>query len=298
MTVFSAIKAFFINHIVSRIHARVVLVILSAVCVFSILFHYFTRDDSISIATVLGVIVVPFQEGANEVGSFLFRSDQNRLSLKEAKERVAELEEENLQLRMKLQDANDAVIENEELRALLRAKNRLSEYEMQEAKIIGSDGVNCFNRFTINKGTMDGVRVDMNVINADGLVGIVTSVGLNYAVVTAIIEDNTSVSAMTRHGHHNCIATGDLSGSGSGIMLLSNALADFDETKDNAIVTSSISDKHLPGLLLGYAENVVLNPDQLTKSGTIRTAVDFNRLQEVLVITTMKEKLQETEAEK
>ena len=297
MTVFSAIKTFFLNHVVSRITSRVVIVLLSAVCVFSILYHYFTRDDSVSITTVLGVIVVPFQEGANEVGSFLFRSDEKRLNLKEARERIDALEKENLELRNKLTNAGEVLIENEEFRALLRAKERLSEYEMQEAKIIGNDGVNCFERFTINKGTMDGVRIDMNVINADGLVGIVTSVGLNYAVVTSIIEDNTSVSAMTRHGHQNCIASGDLSGSGSGRMLLSNALADFDTVSDNALVTSSISDKYLPGLLIGYAEDVVLNPDKLTKSGTVRTAVDFTSLDEVLVITTMKEALQETEEE-
>ena len=297
MTVFSSIKNFFFNHIISRIHVRVVLVILSALCVFSVLFHYFTRDDSVSITTVLGVMVVPFQEGANEVGSFLFRSDQNRLSLKEARARVEELEKENLELKMKLSDADDAIQENEAFRALLRAKNRLPGYEMQEAKVIGSDGVNCFYRFTINKGTMDGVKTDMNVINADGLVGIVTSVGLNYAVVTAIIEDNMSVSAMTRYGNYNCIVSGDLSNSGDKTMLLSNALAEFDEGRDAALVTSSISDKYLPGLLIGYAENVVLNPDKLTKSGTVRTAVDFSRIQEVLVITTMKEELQETEAE-
>ncbi|MBR6322291.1 MAG: rod shape-determining protein MreC, partial [Lachnospiraceae bacterium] len=188
--------------------------------------------------------------------------------------------------------------ENEEFRSLLRAKARLSMYEMEEAKIIGSDGVNCFNRFTINKGTIDGIKADMNVINSDGLVGIVTSVGLNYAVVTAIIEDNTSVSAMTRYGHSNCIVKGDLSQSGEGRLLLTNALADFDTERDNALVTSSISDKYLQGLLIGYAEDVKLNADQLTKSGTVKTAVDFTKLDEVLVITTMKEELQETEAEK
>ncbi len=297
MTVFSAIKTFLMNHIVSRITSRVVIVLLSAVLVFSILYHYFMRDDAVSPSTILGAVVVPFQEGANEVGSFLYRTDTKRLDLKAARERVSELEKENLELREKLDRANEAILENEEFRALLRAKERLESYEMMEAKIIANDGVNSFVRFTINRGTMDGVKPDMNVINADGLVGIVTSVGLNYAVVTSIIEDHSSVSAMTRHGHQNCIAAGDLSSSQKGSMLLTNALADFDPGTDNALVTSSISDKYLPGLLIGYAEEVRLNSDGLTKSGTIRTAVDFTSLDEVLVITTMKEALQETEAE-
>ena len=298
MTVFSSIKAFFENHIFSKFTSRIVIVIISALCVFSILFHYFTREDAVPLTTVVGVFVVPFQEGANEVGSFLFRTDQNRRNLKEARAYINDLEKENLELKRKLDDVSSVLVENEEFRALLRAKERLSDYEMEEAKVIGNDGINSFERFTINKGSMDGIKVDMNVINADGLVGIVTDVGLNYAIVTSIIEDNMNVSAMTRFGHENCIASGDLELSGTGKMNLTNALSTFDVEKDNGIVTSDISDKFLPGLLIGYAEDVTLNSDGLTKSGTIRTAVDFNRLNEVLVITTMREQLQETEAAK
>ena len=228
MTVFSGIKTFLVDHIFSRITSKVVILVLSALCVFSILFHYFTREDAVPISKVVGAVVVPFQTGANEVGSFLFRKNTERLDLAAALEKADALEKENLELKMQLEDAKDIVLENEELRALLHAKERFSGYEMQEAKVIGCDGVNCFERFTINKGAMDGVKKDMNVINADGLVGIVTDVGLNYAVVTSIIEDNTSVSAMTRYGHQNCIAAGDLSVSGSGRMQLMNALADFD----------------------------------------------------------------------
>ena len=76
-----------------------------------------------------------------------------------------------------------------------------------------------------------------------------------------------------------------------------NALADFDPSEDNTLVTSSISDRFLPGLLIGYAEDVKLNPDGLTKSGTILTAVNFTAIDEVLVITTMREELKETEEE-
>ena len=240
-------------------------------------------------------MVIPFQEGVNKVGSALFRNEQDRLSLNEAKERIKELERENMELTQKLENMNQTALQNTELRGLLKASEQYPDFEMEEALIIGNDGVNSFERFTINKGTADGIRVNMNVINKDGLIGIVTFTGLNYAIVTSIIENGMNVSAMTRTGHENCIVTGDLAHSGTGTMLLENARSDVDFSGDGALVTSFISDKFLPGLLIGYAKDVTVNAGGLTQSGTVTTAVDFTRLSEVLVITTLREALVDSE---
>ena len=166
---------------------------------------------------------------------------------------------------------------------------------MEEALIIGNDGVNSFERFTINKGTSDGIRVNMNVINDEGLIGIVTYAGLNYAVVTSIIEEGMNVSAMTKNGHENCIVSGDFAQSGKGRLLLENALSSVDLQNDGTLVTSFISDRFLPNLLIGYAVDVTENEGGLTQSGYVTTAVDFSRLSEVLVITTMHDTLQDAE---
>ena len=133
----------------------------------------------------------------------------------------------------------------------------------------------------------------MNVINGNGLVGIVTFVGLNYSIVTSVIEENMNVSAMTKNGHENLVLTGALKSAGNSTLLLRNASADIDLSEDSALVTSNISDKFLPGILIGYADHVEMNADGLTQSGTVKTAVDFTKLKEVLVVTTLREELRE-----
>lgn len=295
MSIFANFVQFIKEHILSHFTSKVALIAVVLACVLSLMYQYFRRDDAVSLLSIAGAVVEPFQEGANTVGDFLFRKEQDRISLTEAKNQIRELKREIADLRRNLDSMNQMSVENANLQALLQAKEQYPEYEMEEARIIGNDGVNSFVRFTINKGTSDGIRVNMNVINDEGLVGIVTYTGLNYAVVTAIIEEGMNVSAMTKNGHENCIVSGDLARSGQGKLLLENALSDVDLTNDGTLVTSFISDRFLPNLLIGYAVDVQENEGGLTQSGYVTTAVDFTRLDEVLVITTMHEELKDSE---
>ncbi len=297
MSFLTGIRDFFRDKVFAKIQERTALIIVAVLCVVMLLFQYFRRPDAISPVSIVGAVIVPFQEGINEVGRFLFKSELERLDLEEARARITELEKENAELRRKYEDRLSLAVENEELRALLLAKDRYPDYHMTEARIIGNDGVNYFERFTIDKGKADGIAVNMNVINADGLVGIVTFAGLNYSIVTSIIEDGTNVSAMTRSGHENCIVTGDADLKESGRMRLENALADVDLSGSPLLVTAYISDRYLPNLPIGYASDVSTNDGGLTQSGFVRTCVDFTRLQEVLVITDLREELKDAEEE-
>jgi len=289
------IKEFYRNHIRRRLTSGAALLVVVVLCLTSLTLRYFSRDDAISPLLLAGAVVVPLQEGINEIGSFLFRSEQERLDLRAAREQIEELEKENIALRMRIDGLDDLESENRELRTLLNAAERLTEYSFVEATVIGNDGVNIFRRFLINRGTRDGIAVDMNVVSEDGLVGLVTEVGLNYAVVTTIIEDGINVSAMTKNGHENCIVTGDASVSGPSVLKLGNVLLSVDIENDFTLVTSDISDKYLPGLLIGYADQLTPNADGLTRSGTVSTAADFTKLKEVIVITDLKEKTKEAE---
>ena len=295
MTFLQSIKAFFKEHVRKHLTAKLAIILVSVLCVFSVLFQYFRRDDSVPFGKIIGAVVVPFQTGINHVGSFLFQANEDRITLENASSKIEELEEKNIELEKKIEDLESLRVENEELRRLLSAKERLGDYESVEAQIIGRDGVNAFSRFTINKGSVDGIQLNMNVVNEDGLIGLVTRVGLNYAIVTSVIEDGTNVSVMTKNTHENCIVTGELSLSEENAMKLENASASIDFSKDGTLVTSYISDKYLPNLLVGYAEDVIVNEDQLTASGKVKTAVDFMNLNEVLVITTMREELKDKE---
>ena len=94
------------------------------------------------------------------------------------------------ELTAELNTVNLEQYELENLRELLALDQKYPSYEKVAANVIGKNSTNWFSYFTIDKGSDDGIEVDMNVIAGSGLVGIVTDVGPNYAKVTSIINDN------------------------------------------------------------------------------------------------------------
>ena len=234
--------------------------------------------------TAVGYVLVPIQSGVNRVGGGLYNELSSVGKLKTAlaenetlKTRVDELTEENTRLRSEQ-------FELERLRSLYELDQEIG------ARIIAKDSSSWFSVFRIDKGSDDGIKEDMNVIAGGGLVGIVTDVGANYATVRSIIDDSSRVSAMAQQSGDSCIVAGDLQLFKDGRLKLSYMEKDDDIKDGDMIVTSNISGKFLPGILVGYATDITVDyNDNLTKSGYLIPAARFDRLQEVLVITDLKD---------
>ena len=239
--------------------------------------------------TGVGYFLIPIQSGVNKVGTGLYNELTDYGKLKAAlaenenlKTQVAQLTEDNNRLQAEQFELN-------RLRQLYKLDQEYMQYNKIGARVIARDSEKWFQVFRINKGSSDGVAVDMNVVADGGLVGIVTDVGANYATVRSIIDDSSNVSAMVLSTSDRCIVSGDLS-------LMSDNQIRFGQMENNdntvsvgdQIVTSYISDKYLQGILIGYVSEVTVDSNNLTRSGYITPAVDFKNLQEVLVITTTK----------
>ena len=136
------------------------------------------------------------------------------------------------------------------------------------------------------------MRVDANVIAGGGLVGIVTDVGAHYATVRSIIDDVSRVSGMAQQSGDSCIVAGDLTLFEEGRLRITNIADQGDIKNGDRIVTSNISSKFLPGILIGYATDITVDSTRLTKSGYLVPTAQFDTLQEVLVITQLKEDLE------
>ena len=240
--------------------------------------------------TAVGYVLVPIQSGVNRVGGGLYNERSSVGKLKTAlaenetlKTRVDELTEENTRLRSEQ-------FELERLRSLYELDQEYMQYHKIGARIIAKDSSSWFSVFRIDKGSDDGIKEDMNVIAGGGLVGIVTDVGANYATVRSIIDDSSRVSAMAQQSGDSCIVAGDLQLFKDGRLKLSYMEKDDDIKDGDMIVTSNISGKFLPGILVGYATDITVDyNDNLTKSGYLIPAARFDRLQEVLVITDLKD---------
>ena len=202
--------------------------------------------------------------------------------LKKLQEEVAQLTEENNRL------VSDQ-FELRRLRELYNLDQEYLQYEKTAARVIAKDSGDWFQVFRVDKGSADGVEVGSNVMAGGGLVGIVTDVGAHYATVRSIIDDSSRVSSMAVQSGDTCIVAGDLTLYEEGRLRITNIQKDADVKEGDRIVTSNISSKFLPGILIGYASDITLDSNQLTSSGYLVPVVSFRNLQEVLIITQVKE---------
>ena len=198
-------------------------------------------------------------------------------------EQVDDLTAQNSQLTQDLDELD-------RLQELYALDQQYSEYDKVAAEVIAMDDENWFSTFTINRGTDDGIQVDRNVIAGSGLVGIVTDVGSNWATVRSIIDDSSNVSAMTMSTSDRCIVSGDLRLINEGKLQFIHLKDDDDRIQEGEkIVTSDVSEKFLPGILIGYVSEIEEDPNNLTKTGTLTPVVDFEHIREVLVIKELKQ---------
>ncbi len=272
-----------------RKRSKYLLIGLTVVCILLIGISSIRDGILEPLRTGVGYVLVPLQTGVNAVGRGIYNGIRDYSQLKDAleeneslKEEVARLTEENNRLQ-----ANQ--FELSRLRELYELDQEYMNYEKIGARVIAKDSGDWFQVFRINKGSADGVEVDNNVIAGGGLVGIVTDVGANYATVRSIIDDVSRVSAMALQSGDNCIVAGDLTLYEEGRLRITNISRDGDVKDGDPIVTSNISSKFMPGILIGYAADITVDPERLTKSGYLIPVADFDNLQEVLIIIGTKE---------
>lgn len=270
-------------------HSKYILIALTTLCVLLIGITSLRDGMMDPLRTGVGYFLIPIQSGVNKVGTGIYNELTDFTRLKGAldendqlKQQIAQLTEDNNRLQ-----AESAELER--LRSLYELDQDYMQYNKIGARVIARDSEKWFQVFRINKGSADGVRTDMNVVADGGLVGIVTDVGANYATVRSIIDDSSRVSAMPLDSSYDCIIAGDLTQYENGRLRLTDFSKEGEVKDGDQIVTSNISTKFLPGILVGYAADVTMDSEHLTQSGYLIPVVDFDNLQEVLIITEVKE---------
>lgn len=273
-----------------HVSQKFILSALTVVCFALIAVSFFTDKLTAPVQNVLSYVITPLQKGINGMGLWLtdradyFATiDELRQQNEELKAELDNMKEKNLVL---VQDQ----IELNNLRELYALDNKIPGYDKVAARVIGKGSGNWFSTFTIDKGSRDGILVDMNVICGNGLVGIVTDVTDNTATVRSIIDGNSNVTGMLVTSSDTCNVRGDLELMDSGYIHLEYMQKDVDVSDGDMIVTSNISDKYIQGILIGYVKNITEDANSLTQSGYLVPAVDFERLTEVLVIMQLKKK--------
>ena len=262
---------------------------LALVCILLMVLSTFADKVRGPFKVMANVTVIPMQQGINHIGGWLGDMNDNFKTLKEVQAENKKLKEQVNALITENNNLQEDKYELERLQALYKLDQNYAEYEKVGAHVIGKDSGNWFSTFTIDKGSNDGIAVDMNVIADGGLVGIVTSVGPSYSTVMSIIDDSSNVSAMVLSTSDICYIRGDLQLMNDGLLHLEKLNKDVEVENGAKIVTSHVSSKYLQGILIGYVTEITTDSNNLTKSGYISPVVDFEHLQNVLVITELKQ---------
>ncbi|MCD4740912.1 MAG: rod shape-determining protein MreC [Desulfobacteraceae bacterium] len=177
--------------------------------------------------------------------------------------------------------ARELEFENNRLKKLVNF-TRSVEYSFVAAKVIARDPSPWFKTIMVDKGKKDGLSKGLPVVVSEGVVGHVIKVAPNYARILLITDRNSAVDSLVQNSRVRGIVKG-----GSGKECFFRYALRKDKIQTGEIIISSGFDQIFPkGLKVGEVVNVKKEPSQLFQKIIIKTCVDFDKIEEVLVVIT------------
>ena len=205
-------------------------------------------------------------------------------------DRINKLKEENEQLLAKnseleqsLRELENIKTENETLKEYMNLTEKYGEYKTIPAYVINRDISNYSKTIVINVGTNDGVKEDMTVIGDQGLVGHIVSVTDTTAKVQTIIDTASSVSATMSSTDETIVCKGTLESTTE--LKAMYIPTDYNIIQGDSIETSGLGGIYPKGIHIGTVKQVEATKNVTDRYAVIETAVDFDKLSTVLVIT-------------
>ncbi len=244
------------------------------------------KEKTSVLESALGQVLVPVQKGLYSVSTYVsnvFHDISERRNMKkeyeELKIRVEELEKELYRL-------EELEKQNERLKDLAKFLDENKEMVVTGANVIAKNPGNWFNNITIDKGSKHGVAVNMAVVTNKGLVGRVIEVADSWAKVRTIVDGKSAVSGIIQRNRDNGLLKGNNTlGSEDGMCRMIYLPEDSNVSPGDKVVTSGLGEIFPKGIYIGEVEEVFKDKRELYKTAIIRPGVDFQRLEEVLVVT-------------
>ena len=239
------------------------------------------KAPDVAVKTVLQPLrsgVQALTSQAEGIYSYLFRYEA-------LEERVKQLEAENAQLREEVRAAAALTREVERLTEALDLKTRREDFVLLDCYIIGWDSGDWSASCTINKGSLAGVQVDQCVVTANGeVVGLVTEVGLNYAVVKTVLDSSLEISANIASSGYNGMVQGGYATGEEGYLRMNYLPSDAVICNHDQVVTAG-STLYPRDLVLGNVVDAGFDETGVAKFAILEPAADFGSLEQVFVLT-------------
>ena len=194
------------------------------------------------------------------------------------KEELAAIEDE-------ARDAYATKQENERLRAALDLINTNEDYKLVDAYIISTSSADWSNTFTINRGSNVGIQVGMCAITAYGeLAGLVSEVGVNYAVVKSVLDSSLEISATIAASGHSGMVQGGYASGLDGLLRM-NYLPSGATIRNHDQVVTTGSTVYPRNLILGHVVDAGFDDTGVAKYALLQPAADVRSLEQVFIVT-------------
>lgn len=264
---------------------RFFVLIALAILVLSIMIHAAASGNTdVFLSQAASVISQPFLDLSssvtNSADDFLdrfVRTEEVYLKNEKLNERVRELED-------KLVDYEKIKRENDQLRKFLELKETNPDYDFEPATVIGRDASSRFASFTIDKGSMDGIRISDPIITSDGLVGIVWEVGSTYSHVRTILDISVEVGVYSISTRDSGIVSGDITLASDGLCRINYLPKSSGISTGDIFVTSGIGGVYPKDLRVGTVKNIALDSNGLSLTAEIVPFADISNITDVIVL--------------
>ena len=256
----------------------ITIIILILIVVFS------NSDSEISfLENAASKLVMPVQNGLTYLKNKISGNSTFFTVINKLKEENEELKQKNSELEQSLRELENIKSENETLKEYLDLTEKYGEYNTIPAYIINKDISNYSKTIVINVGSDDGIKENMTVIADQGLVGHVISVTNNTAKVRTIVDTSSSVSCSLSTTDESIVCKGTLEEESA---LKAMYIPDDDGIiQGDSVETSGLGGIYPKGIHVGSIKRVVNTRNATDRYAIVETAVNFDKLDTVLVIT-------------
>lgn len=237
------------------------------------------------IQNAIGTVFTPLQKVSNYVteaidgfSAYFYKFDRLREENNQLKEQIADLQS-------KVYDADNLEKMYDWMSGFLEMKIAHTDYKFLAASVTGHENGNYSRILTLDVGSSSGVKLNQPVVSSDGIVGRITEVGLNWCKVTTLTQANSSVGAYVERTKVSGVCTGDFSRASEGICSLNYLPADSDVAVGDRVLSTGSGSVYPEGLVIGFVESVITDPNSRGLSVGVRCACNFTELSKVMIIT-------------
>ena len=259
------------------------IVVTTVILIILVIFTNTNTENVSIIENIASKIVMPIENGLTYLKNKINNNDKFFENVEELKTENESLKQKNSELEQQLREYEIMKNENEQLKEQLNLAQKYGQYTTIPGTIISRDISNYSKTLVINIGSDNGIQEKMTVIADEGLVGYVVSTTNKTAKIQTIVDSASATSCIASSTRDTMICKGTIEN--KSVLSASNIETDARIIQGDSVETSGLGGIYMKGIHVGKIKKVNEGSNKTDSYATIETAVNFEKLETVLVIT-------------